>query len=273
MPVDLHVHSTASDGTLSPAEVIAKACSLGLAAVAITDHDTLAGLPEAREAAQGKIHFVPGLEISTHQANKELHILAYYPDPTHDELRAVLQRLQQARLQRLRETVLRLRDLGITISHEDVAAEVGDSHSPGRPHVAAALVRLGVVQDAAEAFAHYLRRGRPAYVDRFRIAPGEAVQLIRQAGGLPVVAHPGLMHRDSLITPLVKGGLGGIEAYHVKHSAADTTRYLAYAQRQGLLVTGGSDSHGPEGPDPVPLGAVEVPEECAEALLKWRQGG
>lgn len=273
MPVDLHVHSTASDGTLTPVEIIAEACALGLSAVALTDHDTLAGLAEAQEAARGKIIFVPGLEISTHQANKELHILAYYPDPANEVLRATLQRLQQARLQRLRETVLRLREIGIQISHEDVAAEVGESHSPGRPHVAAALVRLGVVLDATEAFARYLRRGRPAYVDRFRIAPGEAVQLIRQAGGLPVVAHPGLMHRDSLITPLVKTGLGGVEAYHVKHTPADTTRYRALAQRLGLLVTGGSDSHGPGGPDPVPLGAAGVPDECAEALFAWRQGG
>lgn len=277
--IDLHVHSTASDGTLTPEQVVETALVKGLSALGIADHDTMAGLPEAAAAAAGRLTFIPGVEISTESGKIELHILGYFAAEDYQPLLDELQHVREERLSRIHRTVARLRELAVPITFEDIVAacdNVSADHGRqeaalGRPHVAAALVRVGAVRTPAEAFERYLRRGRPAYIDRYRAKPEQAIALIRAAGGLAVLAHPGLMHRDSMVPSLVEMGLGGVEAYHTAHTAADVKRYLALAERLGLLVTGGTDSHGPTGTTPVEIGSLDIPDECAQRLLEWKR--
>lgn len=269
MSVDLHVHSTASDGTLSPEEIVAEALKLGLTAVAIADHDTFGGVAAGASAAAGTgLTFIPAVEISVEQANHELHLLGYFADPRYAPLEEGLERVRAERLLRGQRTVEKLRELGIDLAYEDVE-RVADGAAMGRPHVATALVNRGVVRTPAEAFERFLRRGRPAYVNRYRLPPAEAIRLVREAGGLPVIAHPKLMHRDALIAQLVQQGVGGLEAYHVQHNAYDVKRYLELARELDLVVTGGTDSHGPGGSAPIAIGATKVPDICARALLEW----
>lgn len=269
MAVDLHIHSTASDGSCTPAAVVELAIAKGLSALAIADHDTVSGVVPGQRAAAGRIGFLPAVEISTHHGQHELHLLGYMLDIEHPTLVAELAHIQEERIKRAQNTVAALQSLGVEVDYEDVEA-VASGASLGRPHVATALVNRGVVATPAEAFTRYLRRGRPAYVDRYRLSPVKAIALIRQAGGLPVLAHPKLVHRDSLFPELVGVGLGGVEVYHSQHSRYDVERYRALAERYHLLVTGGTDSHGPGGTAPVEIGAVEVPDECAERLVAWK---
>lgn len=269
MPVDLHVHSTASDGTMTPAAVVEAAARAGLSALAIADHDTVAGVgPGLAAAADADLDMFPAVEISTQHGRFEVHILGYLIDLRCPQLTAVLERIQRARQQRAREMVRRLQALGLPIGYEQVAA-VARGQSVGRPHVAAALVARGLATRPQQAFDRYLRRGGPAYVERYRISAREAMALIRTAGGLPTLAHPGIVGRDALIPDLAQLGLEGLEAYHVDHTPAQTAAYLRLAERLGLVVTGGSDSHGPDGPKPVAIGEFVAPDECAEAVRAW----
>jgi len=269
MAVDLHIHSTASDGTLTPEEIVRIAQDKGLYAIAVTDHDTVAGVEPAMEAARGSsLHLLPGVEISVDFADTEIHILGYFIDLTHQPLLEAMAKVRDGRVERAREMVRRLQELGLPVRFEDVIAEAGDA-SVGRPHVARALIKCGCVANSQEAFDRYLKRGRPAYVPRYKLTPQEAVRLIREAGGMPVFAHPGLARRDDMVDQLVEAGLLGIEAYHTDHSEKDTRKYLNMARRRGLYVTGGSDSHGPRGPVPVEIGSVYVPDECADRLMQW----
>ncbi|MHB8995177.1 MAG: PHP domain-containing protein [Armatimonadota bacterium] len=278
MSIDLHVHSNASDGTLTPVEVVEEAIARGLTAVGIVDHDTMRGLPSAAAAAAGRITFIPGVEISTQIKNAEMHILGYLMAQDYQPLLDELQHVREERISRIHRTVTRLQELAVRITFDDIVAacenvtpgHCEDEAALGRPHVAAALVRTGAVRTPAEAFDRYLRRGRPAYVDRYRAEPARAIELIREAGGIAVLAHPGLMHRDSIIPTLIEQGLGGIEAYHVSHTPSTVRRYLEMAERLGLIVTGGTDSHGPKGTTPVEIGAVDVPDAVAERLLEWK---
>jgi len=269
MPVDLHIHSTASDGTLTPEQIVRQALDKGLTAIAVADHDTTAGVGAAQEAACNRgLDVLPAVEISTQRGGQELHILGYLIDPWEPTLTAALEQARTARLERVREMVRRLQALGLRLSFEEVAASANGA-ALGRPHVAAALARAGAVQGSQEAFQRYLRRGRPAYVERQKVAPADAIALIRGAGGAAVLAHPGLAQCDGLVSDLVAGGLVGIEAYHVDHTPAQTERYVHLGKTLGLLITGGSDSHGPAGPTPVEIGCVPVPDECAAALRAW----
>jgi predicted metal-dependent phosphoesterase TrpH len=269
MAVDLHIHSIESDGTWGPEQIVAEARRRGLYALSITDHDTTAAVPAGLAAAAAAgLHLLPGVEISVDVEQTEVHILGYFIDLDHQPLQAVLAKVRDSRLARAERMVQRLQALGIPVSMEDVLVESGHG-AVGRPHVARALVKRGVVATAQEAFDRFLKRGAPAYVPRYKLTPEEAVQLVVAAGGLPVFAHPGLAHRDDLIDALIPHGLLGLEAYHVEHSPADTRKYLNMAKRRGLYVTGGSDSHGPAGPVQVEIGAVYVPDECAERLMEW----
>jgi len=179
-----------------------------------------------------------------------------------------LQTIRDARRQRARQIADKLEKSGIPIDFEKLLEEAGPD-SIGRPHIANRLVREGYVPDARQAFAQYLRRGGSAYVERYRLAPCEAIELVINAGGIPVLAHPALDGAEQHVDRLIDCGLQGIEAYHTIHSPAQTRRYIAMAHDKGLLITGGSDSHGPEGPIPVEIGAAEVPDEYAEHLLDW----
>ena len=275
MSIDLHIHSSASDGTYGPEEIIEIGVAKGVTALSICDHDSLAANAAAQAAARGRLTYIPGLEISTNHGQMEIHILGYFVSPDHVPLVEELQRIRRERAARIERTVARLQELGIglTVAEVEATARLQPGHDAalGRPHVAAALTKMGAVSSPAEAFDRYLRRGRPAFMARSCVKPEHAIALIRGAGGLPVLSHPGLMRNDGLIRELALQGLRGVEAYHTSHTARDTERYLALAEKLGLYVTGGTDSHGPTGSYPVEIGGVDVPDECAHRLLAWHE--
>ncbi|MGD9520278.1 MAG: PHP domain-containing protein [Armatimonadota bacterium] len=273
MPVDLHIHSDCSDGTLAPEEIVRAALEKGLYAISITDHDTVEGVRSAMAAAEGTgLHVLPGVEISVDFADTEIHILGYFIDLDDAAILEAMERVRNGRVHRARAMVEKLQELGINITFDDVLAEAGEGGSVGRPHVARALQQVGAVSSPREAFDRYLSRGKPACVPRYKLPPDEAVRLIAAAGGMPVFAHPGLSHRDDMIDVLKAEGLLGLEAYHVDHDEKQTQRYRNMAKRRGLYVTGGSDSHGPLGSVAVEIGSVWVPDSCAEDLMQWARG-
>lgn len=244
MYADLHLHSCYSDGTFTPEEIVRRAQRQGLGAIALTDHDTVEGCAvAAAECAAAGIEFVIGTELTAEHADHELHLLAYFIDPTNPALRDEINKFQQVRQERIRKMVAHLNELGVPLPVEEVFA-LANCKSPGRPHVARALVQQEFCHTLDEAFERYLKKGRPAWVPKARMDVLTVIQLVRQAGGLVVLAHPGLNKADELIPELVSAGLDGIECFHTKHSAPVAQRYLGLAQRYHLLVTGGSDCHG-----------------------------
>jgi predicted metal-dependent phosphoesterase TrpH len=277
--IDLHIHSSASDGTLSPAEIIRRAAKLNLAAIAITDHDTLKGTAIAmRVDRPADLHLLSGIEISAappagYGIPGSLHILGYGVDPEDNALSGVLAQMKAARDNRTPRIVQALNDLGIEISRAEVAAKVGDSIA-GRPHIAQVLMDRGVVSSIDQAFDRYLGKGKPAYQDKERISSAETIGLIQGAGGIAVLAHPGLVEvtsraRERLIAELRGMGLGGLEAYYPEHSAEDTAGFVALARRYGLKISGGTDYHGKNTPG-VEMGCgrgdFHVPFTVYEAL-------
>ncbi|MGQ9558217.1 MAG: PHP domain-containing protein [Desulfurispora sp.] len=244
MQADLHVHTTASDGTDTPQQVVARAAQLGLGAVAITDHDTVEGIePALRAARDYGIQVVPGIELGTEISGREVHLLGYFIDYRQPYFLEQLADFQQRRLIRVRKMARRLNELGFSVTMDRVL-EIAGGGAVGRPHLARALLELGAVNSVEEAFEKWLAQGRPAYVPRFKYTPGEGVRLLRRAGGVPVMAHPVLAGLDELIPELVQEGLLGLEVYYPAHDAGDVQRYLAYCRRYNLLATGGSDYHG-----------------------------
>lgn len=252
---DLHNHTTASDGTMSPAAVVARAKAAGLAAVAITDHDTMAGVEEA--IAEGRklgITVVPGVELSTVADGRDIHMLAYYPDWHNERWQERLAGLRATRGQRNEMIIERLVQLAIPVTMQEVeqiAAEKalaggvkGKDKSIGRPHIAELLIRKGAVATMQEAFDRYLAEGGAAYANPPRLHPFEALEWIHEAGGTSVIAHPGLYGKDDLVEQLIEKGVRGIEAYHSDHGPEEEKRYEELARRHGLIITGGSDFHG-----------------------------
>jgi predicted metal-dependent phosphoesterase TrpH len=248
--IDLHTHSSASDGTDTPGDLVREAAAAGLDVVALTDHDAMSGWGEAQQAAdEAGITLVPGLEISTRFHHRGVHLLGYLPDPTHPGLVGELDRILEGRTARTPAIVAALREHGIDVSEEDVRRESGGSVAAGRPHVADALVRLGVVADRTEAFATLLSPGQPGYVNRYASALEEMIPLVAAAGGVSVVAHPwGRGSRSVLDAEALAGlkdlGLAGIEVDHQDHSPADRAELRALARDLDLVVTGSSDHHG-----------------------------
>ncbi|MDJ0782967.1 MAG: PHP domain-containing protein [Desulfosarcinaceae bacterium] len=277
--IDLHIHSTASDGTLSPAAIIQRAAQLNLSAIAITDHDTLTGTAAALDMERPDgLHLLSGIEISAappegYGIPGSLHILGYGIDPHDRPLNDALAQLKAARENRNPRIVDALNALGIRITMAEVAAKVGGSMA-GRPHIAQVLMEKGVVATMDEAFDRYLGKGKPAYRDKERIASKDAIALIRNAGGIAVLAHPGLVEvtaaaRARLIAELCEMGLGGVEAYYPQHSAADTAAFEALAGTHHLLVSGGTDFHGQNSPGiemGCGSGGFHVPYAIYEAL-------
>jgi len=248
--IDLHTHSSRSDGTSPPAEVVAHAVGAGLDVIALTDHDTAEGWGEAAAAADELgITFVPGMEVSCRLGSRGVHLLGYLPDPTHPGLARELERILEGRDGRMPQIVAKLQAIGIAIEEADVHAVSGDAAASGRPHVADALVRAGVVEARDEAFARFLGPSGPAYVRRYATPLEDMITLIREAGGVSVLAHPwGRGSRSALdadtIARLTDHGLTGLEVDHQDHDAEDRERLRAIAADLDLVVTGSSDHHG-----------------------------
>ena len=264
--VDLHSHTTASDGTLPPRELVKLAAKQGVKVLAVTDHDSVSGLAEAMdEAARHGIEIVPGLEINCDVEGAEIHVLGYCVDWRADWFETFLVEQRAERTGRVHRIVERLTELGLPLTAEEVLA-ICKEGSPGRPHVAQAMVARGYVRSVREAFDRYLRAGGPANVPRRRLAPVEAVQVIRRARGVPVFAHPGLANRDEMIPELVQAGLGGIETYYPEHSAGQIDAYRAICRAHDLVATGGSDYHGSQTGRAGTLGSPHVPLEVWDQL-------
>jgi predicted metal-dependent phosphoesterase TrpH len=264
--VDLHAHTTASDGALSPRELVRLAARHGVRVLAVTDHDSTEGLPEALdEAAHHGIEIVPGLEINCDVTGAEIHVLGYHVDWSAGWFQEFLREQRAERVGRVHRIVERLTELGMPLTADEVFA-ICKEGSPGRPHVAQAMVNRGYVKSVREAFDRWLQAGGPANVPRRRLTPVEAVRVIRRAEGVPVLAHPGLARRDELIPELVEAGLAGIETYYPEHSAAQIEGYLATCRRLGLVATGGSDYHGSHTGRATTVGSPAVPAEVADQL-------
>ena len=252
--LDLHLHTTHSDGSCTPTEVVGLAHRVGVTAMAITDHDITTGLVEAMTAGEAcGIEVIPGVEISSSFGNSEVHILGYFLDWEDIDLNKRLKTLRDSRHRRNPKIVEQLQNLGIDLTYEEVRALAG-SDSVGRPHIARALMDKGIVSSAKEAFDRFLADGKPAYVPRDLPAPVEAIHWIKAAGGLAVLAHPTWVRcADRSLAELVRqlkaDGLDGVEVYYSTHAARQTREYLSLAQQLGLLVTGGSDFHGLTKPD------------------------
>lgn len=265
MPADLHIHSNFSDGTDSPEELVKQAAAVGLKTIALTDHDTMAGIERALAAGErSKVEVIPGIEFTTENPRAEIHMLGYFLDRHNSDLLGVLAKIQQGRIDRIYQIVKKLKELGVEIEPDDVFAISGKS-SPGRPHVARALIRKGIVTNFKEAFVRYLDFRAPAYVPHYRLLPVEAVQLVKKAGGIPVFAHPVISNCDEIIPELAAAGLRGLEIYYPGYYADQIEHYLAIAKKLGLLVTGGSDYHGSDAKD-LKLGDHTVPDELVEKL-------
>ncbi len=264
--VDLHSHSTASDGTLTPADLVREAARRGVRVLAVTDHDSTEGLAEALAEASRHppLQIVPGIEINCDVEGAEIHVLGYCMDYEAPWFQDFCRRQRAERRDRVHRMVARLAELGMPIDPERVFAIVREG-SAGRPHVARAMVERGYVKTVREAFDKYLASGKPAHVPRAKLTPAEAVRLIRKARGVPVLAHPGLAHRDELIPDLVAAGLMGIECYYSEHSPAQTASYVQTCRDGGLVATGGSDFHGPR-VRAGRLGTPAVPMAVWEAL-------
>jgi 3',5'-nucleoside bisphosphate phosphatase len=265
--VDLHLHTRYSDGSWTPDELCRAAAQLELAAIAVTDHDTLDGIPEVLAAGQQHgVEVLPAVEITCRIKTREVHLLGYFPGNAwqNPELQTVLDHAKRVREKRIGEMVAQLNQLGIALTPAEVFA-CSPCGTIGRPHVALALQQRGVVKSVEEAFERFLKSGKPGYVERYRMEAAEAIALIKRAGGVAVLAHPGLSQADKEIQNLAQQGLAGLEIWHCRQTPAQTEHYRALAARFDLLVTGGSDCHGSVLGKPL-LGTVPVPYECVTAI-------
>ena len=285
MGIDLHIHTTASDGTFTPAEIVAHAIKLNLKAISITDHDTLAGSIEALSSGiPPGLEFLTGVEISAapppvYDHSGSFHLLGYAIQLDDFRLNQTLEKLQVARENRNPSIVKCLNELGIAISLDEVRAEAGDAQL-GRPHIAQTMIRKGVVSSVDEAFDQFLGTDKPAYVDKYRIECSKAIEAILGAGGIPVLAHPGLLdfesddHLDEIIRQLKQMGIQGIEVYYPLHNADRTRLFVELAQRHDLLMTGGTDFHGSIHPD-IEMGSgkgsLSIQYELYQKLIQYKK--
>ena len=276
--VDLHAHTTASDGSFTPRELVQEAARRGLRVLAVTDHDSTSGLAEALDEAarHPPLEIVPGIEINCDVEGAEIHILGYYVNYEATWFQDFCRAQREERRARVHRMAARLRELGMPIDPDEVLALVREG-SAGRPHVAQAMVKRGYVKSVREAFDKYLAAGKPGHVPRQKLTPEDAVRLIRKAAGVPVFAHPGLSDRDEMIPGLIAAGLMGLECYYGEHSAVQTASYLQLCRDHNLVATGGSDFHGPRvraaslGVPAVPMAAWEdLKAKAAEARASGR---
>lgn len=267
---DLHLHTHCSDGLCSPSEVVETAAGAALTWMAITDHDTVDGLDEgSAEAQRVGIGFVPAIELSVEYRDQDLHVLAYWIDPTDPGLLTLLERASRARIKRARLIVSRLHGLGVRLSMDAVMEQARSSKSLGRAHIARALIEAGHVGTFADAFARYLGFGAPAYTPKETVSPVEALRVLREAGGVPVLAHPGVYQMDGTWEVLVRAGLAGIETDHPMHSARQVAGFRRLAERYDLVPTGGSDFHGGDFPQSS-IGGTKVEALALDRLYARR---
>ena len=268
--IDLHVHTNASDGKYPPAELVALAARNGLGLLSITDHDTIAGIAPSLEAARAfpDLKIIPGVEISSHAPGSEVHMLGYFIDSGNPELLKQLAALGESRQDRAKAIVEKLRGLGLDISLARVQEIAGDG-SIGRPHIAQALMEKGYVSSFQEVFTRYIGQGGPAYVERIKLTPDEAVKLILRCGGLPVLAHPSTINdAEAVVSRLAATGLVGLEAYYKDYTDQQRYDMVSLAYRYKLITTGGSDFHGIDEATEVMLGDARVPQDCSKNLIR-----
>lgn len=271
MAVDLHLHTHHSDGTWSPTQVVERAVELKLRHLAITDHDTVAGIYEARTAALGRVDVISGIEINTIWSGddgrqQDVHILGYFIDPDNAKLKSVLERQQEARIKLVTDTIARLSEIGIKLTLDSVIDCAGIG-SIGRPHITQAIVKAGGASDVTEAYERFMMRESPFYVKRESVSPHEAISAIRAAGGVASIAHPGKSDEmKEIILALTDSGLQAVEAYHRRHSVELVKKYIRFANRHKLAITGGSDCHGPFGDHQASIGSISVPLEVVAHL-------
>jgi len=279
--VDLHCHTTASDGALTPAQLVERAARLALKVIAVTDHDSTEGVVAALAAGERHgVEVIPGVEINTDVPGTEVHVLGYFLDYTDPTLCGELARLRDGRVGRAKRMAEKLTEMGAPIRFERIL-EIAGEGSVGRPHVAQALVEAGHVTSFDQAFERYIGRNSPAYVERMKFTPAEACALIRRVGGLPVLAHPVFFDRygaikspfnlDAMLPELIGAGLVGLEVYYPRYDAVTIEYLMAVARRYHLLHTGGTDFHGIRANEP-DLGGVYVPMKVVNRLREaWKQ--
>jgi predicted metal-dependent phosphoesterase TrpH len=273
--IDLHTHTTASDGRLTPDGLVARAAAAGVTVLAVTDHDTVGGCEAGAAAcAAAGITFVTGIEMTAVVGGGDLHVLGYFIDPASPALSAFLAEQRRQRVDRLRLMIERLAAGGITLNADEILQPaVDDSRkSAGRPWIARALVDGGYAASSNEAFDRWLGQGKAAFVPRLGAPPQDVIARIHEAEGIASLAHPGLVGHDEWIGGLVSAGLDAIEAYHSEHDAAATSRYLRMATAMGVAVSGGSDYHGDPSHGPAGPGAVSLPREAYEMLRRRKSG-
>ncbi|MEE8204522.1 MAG: PHP domain-containing protein [Dehalococcoidales bacterium] len=266
--VDLHIHSSVSDGVYTPTEVVGKAAGAGMTVIALADHDNVDGIAEALEAAEKTpgLKVIPGVEISTDVPDGEVHVLGYFIDHTHPELLSALATMRDSRQTRARKMIDKLAGLGFPVDWQRVQDLAGDG-TIGRPHIAQALLEKGYISTFQEAFTRFLAWGGPAYVGRDKMTPQEAIILIRRAGGLAVLAHPFTSNNtESLVAGLKEGGLAGLEAYYKNYTTGEISTLVSLADKYGLIATGGTDYHGLDDKAETAIGGTNVPLKAAEEL-------
>jgi predicted metal-dependent phosphoesterase TrpH len=265
--IDLHLHTTASDGLCEPAVLVDLAWRAGIRTMSVTDHDTIAALPEAERAATASgIAFVPGIEITAVHHGRDVHVLGYFIERDDAVLAEFLEQQRADRVRRVGEMADRLAGMGKPVDRAALVAPRPGGRSVGRPLVARALVKAGHVADVRQAFDQLIGEGKPAFIPRRGPCPADVIGIINRAGGIASLAHPGLLMRDELIPGMVEAGLTAVEAFHSEHDAATTGRYLAFAEGQGILVSGGSDYHGEKERRRAAFGTVGLPPDHFERL-------
>jgi predicted metal-dependent phosphoesterase TrpH len=269
--IDLHTHTTASDGRSAPADLVARAAAAGVTVMAVTDHDTVSGCEATAAAcATAGIAFVPGIEITAVRDDGDVHMLGYFIGLNSPDLAAFLTEQRRQRIDRLRQMAARLATLGIPLDVEAILRPAIEDprKSAGRPWIARALVAGGHVSNTNEAFDRWLAEGRPAFVPRAGASPSEVIARVHDANGICSLAHPALLEHDEWIEGLVSDGLDAIEVYHSEHDSAATSRYLAMASAMGIAISGGSDFHGDPAHGPDQPGAVSLPREAYDELAR-----
>jgi hypothetical protein len=267
--IDLHLHSNASDGKFSPVEVVRKSVEAGLTVIALTDHDTVDGIESALKAGRSfsGLTVIPGVEINTDVPKGEAHVLGYFIDYNHPELLATLKRMRDARQERALGMIAKLRSLGMPLEWERVK-KIAGTGAIGRPHIAQAMLEKGYITSLKEAFNKYIGFDGPAYVERTKVSPVEAVEIIVRANGLPVFAHPlTVQDPEAMVRQLKSKGLVGLEAYYNGYTQAQVSLLVGLAEKYGLIVTGGSDYHGLDESSETIIGGVDVPMKSVERLL------